>query len=149
MGFISRSVAKNLTLDEYWANWNHTCPASPWPNSIPQSLSTASSRRYSFPRHRAGILHTGNALLDLYAHFAVQLARPIRGLMATTQLDVAGTVDLTRAKLDFHGHSAETFEILGNDSSDPMIGFRGTGRRGACGCRREGVLDQLSRRRRR
>jgi hypothetical protein len=38
------------------------------------------------------------------------------------QLDVAGTVNLTRAKLDFHGHSGETFEILGNDSSDPMLG---------------------------
>jgi len=74
------------------------------------------------------ILHIGNLLLDPHAHFAVQLGGANPGPHGYDQLDVAGMVSLTGAKLDlsllgaFHGHKGETFEIISNDGIDPVTG---------------------------
>jgi hypothetical protein len=66
MGF-SRSAAKNPTLDEYWAEFEPQLSASHWPNSILQFALYRELATHSFPRPPSGILHTGNALLNLHA----------------------------------------------------------------------------------
>jgi len=77
---------------------------------------------------RAGILNTGNVVLDRHAHFVAEIGGANPGLHGYDQLDVTGAVNLTGAKLDlslparFHPHRHETFEIINNDGSDPVAG---------------------------
>jgi len=74
------------------------------------------------------MLHTGNLVLDPHAHFTVQPGGANPGPHGYDQLDVAGTVNLTGAKLDlsligaFHPKLGETFEIMSNDGIDPVTG---------------------------
>jgi hypothetical protein len=76
----------------------------------------------------ANRLHSGNIVLDLNSHFAVQLGGPHPGLNGYDQLDVTGTVNLGSAKLNlsligaFHPNSGEKFEIINNDGSDAVTG---------------------------
>jgi hypothetical protein len=76
----------------------------------------------------AAILDTGNLLLRAHAHFAVQLGGANPGPHGFDQIDVTGTVQLAGATLDlsligaFHGHKGETFEIISNDGTDPVVG---------------------------
>jgi hypothetical protein len=77
---------------------------------------------------KAGILSTGNLVLNAHAHLAVDLGGAHPGPHGYDQLDVTGTVQLSNAVLyltvhgSLHAHNHETFEIISNDGSDAVVG---------------------------
>jgi autotransporter-associated beta strand protein len=80
------------------------------------------------PGPGAAMLHTGNLLLHPHAVFAAELGGANPGPHGYDQIDVTGTVHLAGAVLDLsllaslHAHKGEAFEIISNDSTDPIVG---------------------------